>query len=1128
MTARACILTAGVCLFTASQPGMALQLPGEGNGSSLLDRAAMVVIRNASLGAALKQLAQASRVPVAFSPSLVSAESHRVDCDCLELTVQEALDQLLAHTTFRYRELRGEVLVYPAAPQSNLIPQSPMTEAPMLRSISTTLGCNSVRMLATRMCLGIALLTPTVAHAQGTINGRVVETGTQRPLVGAQVSIAGTGLGTTANNDGRYVLVAVPPGRATVRVQIIGYATEERAVTVVTGETVVADFELNTQALGLDEIVVTGTAGGTQRRAIGNVVGSLSVERVVEVTAPANVQQLLSGQIPGVGVQLGGGNVGSGGNIVIRGMSTLDLNSHPLVYVDGIRVNGGTAGSVAGSGVSRLNDLNPEDIERLEVIKGPAAATLYGTEASNGVIQIITKKGRPGDVSVDLSIRQGANWFHDAENRIPPNYQLLPDGTIISQNLIKEEREAGRPIFRTGRVQSYGLSLRGGQGRFNYYLSGNHEDEEGFQFNNEMRRSSLRSNLQLAASDQLDISADVGVTRSHGQFVSDGQAGGFGAINLIYGGDPNDRNTHLRGFGTGPPEVFRDLDNSERLNRATASVTMAHRPTAWFSHRLVAGTDWTDANRSLFIPRLPEGSFPYYGANSVGNKSLEHLRDLNQTVDYSATASFDLMPSVTSATSVGVQYFMRESLSATATGNNMPTPAVSTVSAAAVRSGSESYVENKTFGVFIQQTMGWRNQAFVTAALRADANSAFGESFDAAYYPKLSGTWVVSDADFFNIGFIDNLRLRGAWGRSGLQPDAFAALRTYAPTPGPGELPTVTPGNLGNPDLRPEVGQELELGFDIGLLQNRIAVEFTHYRQRTTDLIVQELVAPSLGFSGARFVNIGEVTNHGYEIRLDTRPIATSSVKLTLGLAAALNNNLLVDLGGRQVQADTRGRWQHVEGYEMGSMWTKYIATAEWGPNRTLVNVTCKGPKEDDFRPMPCADAPFHYYGDPSPGWTGSFTNNLTLWDRLNLNALWVFVTDSRLFNTTKGDGVNGRTLNSMSLRLGTMDPLVAAAIETADVEHDQFERDDYLRLRDISASYNLPGRWVERFGASRASITLSGRNLITVYHPSYGKDGSRVHDPETKAQRNAPWPGWQQTRVPLAHTIVTTLRVAF
>jgi TonB-dependent starch-binding outer membrane protein SusC len=196
--------------------------------------------------------------------------------------------------------------------------------------------------------LALALAIPAGAAAQGTLTGRVLEAETRRPLTGVQVSIPAAGLGTVTNAEGRYLIAGVSAGEVLLRVQMLGYGTQQRTVSVSAGESAVADFQLETEALGLDEIVVTGTAGGQQRRAIGNVVGSLDVEEKLARSAPASVQQMLSGQVAGVNIQVGGGNVGSGGNIVIRGMNTVALGSGPLVYVDGIRVNGGTATSPIG------------------------------------------------------------------------------------------------------------------------------------------------------------------------------------------------------------------------------------------------------------------------------------------------------------------------------------------------------------------------------------------------------------------------------------------------------------------------------------------------------------------------------------------------------------------------------------------------------------------------------------------------------------------------------------------------------------------------------------------------------------------------------------------------------------
>jgi hypothetical protein len=249
---------------------------------------------------------------------------------------------------------------------------------------------------------------------------------------------------------------------------------------------------------------------------------------------------------------------------------------------------------------------------------------------------------------------------------------------------------------------------------------------------------------------------------------------------------------------------------------------------------------------------------------------------------------------------------------------------------------------------------------------------------------------------------------------------------------------------------------------------------------------------------------------------------------LTLSGNVSHNRNRLEDLGGRQVQADTRGRWQHHEGYELGSMWSKYIASAEYGANNALVNVTCKGPEEQNFAPMPCPDAPFHYVGNPGPVWVGGGSQSLSFGNALIFNAVWVFNADTRRYSTDQWAREN--TLQSSETAVarlqGLADPVFAAGMVTTDVEHQLMPRDDFVRLREISMTYNVPGRIAESFSMSRASVTITGRNLWTWAHPEF--EALKLYDPETKAVRTAPWPGWEQARLPLAQTIVTTVRLTF
>ncbi|MGH2395126.1 MAG: carboxypeptidase-like regulatory domain-containing protein, partial [Candidatus Limnocylindria bacterium] len=302
----------------------------------------------------------------------------------------------------------------------------------------------------------------------GAVSGAVTDTRTGGPLVGVQVSIGGSGLGVLTNEQGRYTIENVPAGQVTVVVESLGFANVERAVTVASGQTVTVDVQLTMTAVDLDEIVVTGTAGGTQRRAIGNVVATVNADEVLARAPIDNVDQLLGQRTPGLMMLPGTGQVGTGSAIRIRGNSSLSLTNEPIIYIDGVRMDSNPRrgpGQRGGANVSRLNDIHPSDIESIEIIKGPAAATLYGTEASNGVVQIITKRGASGNVQFDVSTRIGTNWLWNPEGRTGLRFMPDPDrpGELFGFNVYEHERLNGTgPIFGYGLLQSYNLSLRGG------------------------------------------------------------------------------------------------------------------------------------------------------------------------------------------------------------------------------------------------------------------------------------------------------------------------------------------------------------------------------------------------------------------------------------------------------------------------------------------------------------------------------------------------------------------------------------------------------------------------------------------------------------------------------------------
>jgi len=827
-------------------------------GADLLATPARLSVENMPLNEALVELRRTSGVSLAFSPSLLPKD-RAVTCGCTDVTLKTALDRMLDGTSLRYAEWGGRVL---------------------LEAAGTGAGSAKARTSPAVALAGVVLdprlpARHSVEVRQGTVTGVVVDARSMRPLAGAQIDIAAHQIGTVTNSAGRFLLPNVPAGPVTVRAQLIGYATMQHTVTVPPDGSVAVNFDLVQEALALDEVVVTGTAGGSQRRALGNVVERLDAASLVETTPATDFQQLLGQRNPGVAVMPSSGQVGGvGGAIRIRGISSITQSNSPMIYVDGVRVDGGFSGPATreGRNVSRINDLNPEDIESIEVIKGPAAATLYGTEASGGVIQIITKRGSEGAPRFDFTVRQGTNWLQRPAERLGNFYDYnRQTGELRSFNLYEHEKENGLgPIFQYGHLQSYTASVTGGTANSRYYISTDWEDNEGIVSYNWQKRLSTRANLGVTPHESLGIDVNMGYVRGTTSLMQ--QSSGWDIwSNLLWGSPRQLGDDRLRGFLRATPEAIAEIEALTRINRFTGGITLNHRPTSWLAQRAVLGLDVSDEVNSTYFPRHPEGANWFFGARSRGEKTVERPRTTVQTVDYSATATLPLASNLTSATSFGFQYYRTQTEEYGAMGREFPVPGLSTVGAGAVTQGSEDFVENATVGIFIQQQLDWANRIFVTGAVRGDDNSAFGADFDAAIYPKLSATWVIHEEAFWNLESVSSFRVRSAWGAAGQQPAVFAAARLYDATTGPGDGPVVTPGSFGNPQLKPERGEELELGFDAGVLSDRVNLAFTYYNRSTKDAILNVPLPPSVGFPGSQVVNLGETRNWGTEWALDAR-----------------------------------------------------------------------------------------------------------------------------------------------------------------------------------------------------------------------------------------------------------------
>jgi TonB-linked SusC/RagA family outer membrane protein len=1015
----------------------------------------------------------------------------------------------------------------------------------MLRTVSRTLLPGRRRALSAALA-ALLLATAVPASAQqGTVSGLITDrAGT--PLSGVQVMLVGTQRGVLSGADGRYVMPAVPAGERQIRASSLGFRAETRTVQVVAGQTVVLDFQLVTSAVALDEVVVTGTAGGTERRAIGNVVSSIRAADVVEIAPVRDIQSLLNARAPGVLITPGTGQVGSGSQIRIRGSSSLSLSNTPLLYVDGVRVdnaqNSGPINQAFGSSViSRINDFNPDDIESIEIIKGPAAATLYGTEAANGVIQIITKRGAQGTPQWNMTVRQGANWFRDAEGRVPTNYWRNPTtNQVESLNMAATEAARGTPLWRTGHVQNYNLSLSGGSADFRYHLSGNWDEEEGADWDNQVSRRGARANLTVVASPTLELTGNVGYTRGAFQVACEGGCGGptwaayfstpfhFGSNdpNRVQLADGSDRRRGARSFT--PEYYWNATTRTQDLGRFTASMQASHRPAEWFTQRLIFGLDDTREDDQTLTEISP--IYREFSPTGRGGKDVFRSDITNYTLDYAGTVALPLGEALQSETSFGAQYYDRMSRSVSASGVEFALPGLRVINATAERSSGETFVQSVSLGIYAQQQFSWNDRRYLTVALRADDHSAFGQEFELVYYPKISGAWVLSEEDFWNVGWVSDFRLRSAFGRAGEQPGAFDALRTFSAVAGPGDAATVTPGGVGNPELGPERGEEFEVGFEAGFLDDRASLDFTWYQQRTRDAILLQPVAPSTGFPGSRFVNVGELRNFGFEAVLSTQLLRTQNLGLEATFSISRNDSEVVDLGD-QNEIGVGFGVTHRVGYPVAAWFNRRIVSAEFDADGRAINASMLCDNGEGGT-TPCYSgstvvAPAVYLGRSDPLYEGAISTTLTLHNRLRLYGLVDFKTDFY-----KWDHVTRVRCSLFNVCLESADPTAfvasnptqLAAYQRGDTFGAHYINDSsFFRFREVSASLSLPDDYAARIGAARASITLSARNLGTI------TDWTGM-DPEARFLGGARglFGGFEQNHLPQLTSFVTSINLTF
>ena len=909
-----------------------------------------------------------------------------------------------------------------------------------------------------------ALVAAPLAAQNGTITGTVTEASTMRPMSSAQVYLANTSLGTLTNQSGRYLILNVPPGTYTVTVERIGYGTATQEVTVSGGQTVEANFGLEPQALGLDEIVVTGTAGAARRREVGNSISQVSVADMAET--PPSVDGLLQARVPGMVVMQGSASQGSGAMIRLRGNVSVAMSNQPILYIDGVRVRSdGLARNVPPAGsslrsnndiVSPLNDINPGDIDRIEVIKGAAATTLYGTEAAAGVIQIFTKRGRTGQAQWTAQIDQGMArvlpFGPDPSTRPPSEVAATAPGGTSDYLFLN-------PWLRDAWKQKYSLSVSGGGQNLQYYVSGSFNNDQGVLPNDHEEKTVVRGNFTFSPMENLQIQWNTSYTIDNLELTPVGN----NAQGITLNAYRRDRN-YLRAETREAIDPLLAFEINTQVDHLISGITATWSPTDKLSNRVSIGYDQIQQNNRNYRPfgfaLQPEGvlSDGRYEYNTI-------------TADYVGSYNLDLPGDFRSSISWGGQAVTTERNETVAYGQEFPGPGEPTVSSAGTTLGFENRTRVVNAGFFVQNIFDIKNKYFITAGLRVDGNSAFGENLGLQAYPKVSLSHILSDEDFWDDSW-GQMKLRAAWGQSGRAPGAFDKVRTYNPV-GWGGVPAFLPSNVGNPDIGPERTTELEVGFDGSFMDSRLTAEFTWYKQTTTDALFNVRQIPSLGFLSSQLANIGELENVGYELNVNAGLYRSESLSWDLGGSVSVNNSKVVDLGGAPPFSLGDFGWV-VEGQPVPVIRANCVANpdalaepqitqdCDIGPNLPNlilgINTSLELPKGM------LLTARGEYQG-------GAYMYDGAAWNAVRRSVRWPGCFDYYRIQETQGrDATTAKQRAMCDVSLSRADYWVYPA--------------DFFKIREVTFQTPLPESWIP--GASRASLTLSGHNVFKWVHKDF------------------------------------------
>jgi len=993
----------------------------------------------------------------------------------------------------------------------------------------------------------LLLLFTETAQAQNkryTINGKVSDASNNSSVPGAVVKILGTNLATSTSSNGTYTFsVDLAPGKYQVQVSFIGYKSNAESVTLGDNMTIQVNSALSGDAVGLDEVIVTGTSQGTTRKQLGSYVSTVKGDDLNKAPS-GNVLSALQGKTPGAQISQNSGDPAGGMSVRLRGISSVYSSSEPLYIIDGVIANNSTTrvtntsanydgGNFVGAiGQNRMVDISPSDIDHIEVLNGAAAAAIYGSRANAGVIQIFTKRGKSGEPQVSFNT---SFTISDLRKQVEVNQAPTKFGGSVDSFTQDIIQTVGTPpvlltnttpvtrynyqdyIFHTGVGTDNSVSVSGGNDNTKFYTSAGYFSNQGIIKNTDFKRYNFKTNIDQKINSWAKMTAGFNYIHSDANEKPDGNSF-FSPMNSVtiignfHDIFKRDALGNLLAVGergrVNPVSVIEDIKQREFSNRIIANTGLKLNPVKNLTIDYTMGVDNTIQNGTTFIPPFAYNvSTGFYGGGPTLDPALNgYASAANATTtlfnnELNFTYDAKLSSLLSSTTQLGGSYQYQKDLYSLLNGRGLA-PFVETVNgASSILPNVDRRSELSISGAYLQQNFKYKDHLFVTGALRVDESTVFGEDNRTQYYLKGNVSYVLSSAEYWkNLGvstWWNALKLRAAYGESGnltgIGP--YDRFNEYASNSFISKISLVSSGQLANTNVKPERQKELEIGTDMSFFNNRLGLTFSWYNKKVKDLLIPVVIAPTTGFSSL-LDNAGSIQNRGLELMLTGVPLKTKDFAWNTTIIFNRNRNKAIGTGGLRLLSTNPGApVAIIDGQPIGVFYGTFFARNADGSlltnaagipqleKGTQTSTTSYEPKRD-ANGLPVGTTLRKVLGDPNPDYTASFVNDFT-YKRLSLHIQLDAVQGGEVWNadwrTRQGVG-NGKVAEAEDL--GQLPRGYIAGVYAT--EEWRIDNGSFVKLREISLSYNIGKvKFIKDL-----TVNVSGRNLVSW-------DNYKGYDPE-------------------------------